>query len=425
MASNITALPDAAAPADVLVVGAGPGGSALAAQLARQGFAVTAVDRAGFPRDKACSEYMSPEAVRLLDRLGVLSELEAGAAAPLGGTRVVGAHGSRLHGRFAGGIIAPFRPTGLSVARTRLDAALVHAARSTGATVLERTTVEELLFDRGAVAGAVVREADGQRRALRARLTVGADGLRSLVARRLGPRRHGRPRRLAFVAHVDGVEGMGDAAELHVGRRGYVGLNPIGGGRTNVALVVPADRGADARGRAEAFWLETLRDFPEVHTRVAGGALARRVMVTGPFAAWSGRVTADGAALVGDAADFFDPFTGEGIYCGLRGGELLATHALAALGAETESASDSALARYHRARRTEFAGKWIVERLIGAAVGWARAMNYFSRTLAARKDMADLLVGVTGNFVPAREVLRPTYLLNLFRSSNGTPAPGA
>jgi menaquinone-9 beta-reductase len=65
-----------------------------------------------------------------------------------------------------------------------------------------------------------------------------------------------------------------------------------------------------------------------------------------------------------------------------------------------------------------------VERLIGAAVGWAPAMNYFSRTLAARKDMADLLVGVTGNFVPAREVLRPAYLLNLFRSSRGSPAPG-
>ena len=412
MASNITALPDAAAPADVLVVGAGPGGSALAAQLARQGFAVTAVDRAGFPRDKACSEYMSPEAVRLLDRLGVLSELEAGAAAPLGGTRVVGAHGSRLHGRFAGGIIAPFRPTGLSVARTRLDAALVHAARSTGATVLERTTVEELLFDRGAVAGAVVREADGQRRALRARLTVGADGLRSLVARRLGPRRHGRPRRLAFVAHVDGVEGMGDAAELHVGRRGYVGLNPIGGGRTNVALVVPADRGADARGRAEAFWLETLRDFPEVHTRVAGGALARRVMVTGPFAAWSGRVTADGAALVGDAADFFDPFTGEGIYSALRGAELLAEAAAAALEGRGP-VREASLAGYRRVRRRAFAGKWAVERLIGYGMLWPGLFDRAVGRLGRRAGMADTLIGVTGDFVPARQVLNPLFLVRM------------
>src|SRR5215213_8950804 len=104
MASSTSASPEPERPIDVLVVGAGPGGSAVAAHLARAGFTVTAVDRAAFPRDKACSEYMSPEAVRLLDRLGVLSELEAGAASPLGGTRVIGAHGSRLHGRFAGGI---------------------------------------------------------------------------------------------------------------------------------------------------------------------------------------------------------------------------------------------------------------------------------------------------------------------------------
>ena len=59
----------------------------------------------------------------------------------------------------------------------------------------------------------------------------------------------------------------------------------------------------------------------------------------------------------------------------------------------------------------------LVERFINAAVRFAPAMNYFVRTLEARKDMADLLVGVTGDFVPASEVLRMGYLLNLFRLS--------
>ena len=139
------------------------------------------------------------------------------------------------------------------------------------------------------------------------------------------------------------------------------------------------------------------------------------------------RTWAPGAALVGDAADFFDPFTGEGIYSALRGGEMLAAHLLAALGATSRSASDDSLSAYDRARRAEFRGKWIVERLISAAVGFAPAMNYFARTLEARKDMADLLVGVTGDFVPAREVLRPGYLLNLFRqpSFGRRPLPDA
>jgi menaquinone-9 beta-reductase len=412
MASNITARAEPPAPVDVLVVGAGPGGSATAALLARAGCRVTAVDRAAFPRDKACSEYMGPETVRLLDGLGVVPALEAAGAAPLDGTAVTGARGSRLHGRFALAGPPPFRPTGLSVARRVLDAALVDAARAAGATVLERTAVEELLYDRGGVAGAVVRDADGRRRAIHARLTVGADGLHSVVARRIGSRRHGRPRRMAFVAHLDGVAGMGTSAELHVGSDGYVGLNPIGGGRTNVALVVPAARGHAARGRVEAFFLEAVNRFPGLADRVARGSLARRVLATGPFAAWSGSVTADGAALVGDAADFFDPFTGEGIYSALRGAELLAGTALEAL-ALPGPVSATRLAGYRRARWRAFAGKWAVERLIGYGMLFPALFDRAVGRLGRRAGMADLLIGVTGDFVPARRVLNPLFLTRM------------
>jgi flavin-dependent dehydrogenase len=176
-----------------------------------------------------------------------------------------------------------------------------------------------------------------------------------------------------------------------------------------------------------AFFEQWLRARPHLAPRVRNARRATPVLATGPFASHARRAWAQGAALVGDAADFFDPFTGEGIYSALRGGELLAPFALAALGAEHASVRDAALRDYDRARRAEFRGKWMVERLINAAVSYAPAMNYFARTLEARKDMADLLVGVTGDFVPAREVLRPGYLLNLFRqpSHSRRPAPGA
>jgi flavin-dependent dehydrogenase len=168
-----------------------------------------------------------------------------------------------------------------------------------------------------------------------------------------------------------------------------------------------------------------LRDRPQLAGRVAGARRMSPVLATGPFASHARRAWAPGAALVGDAADFFDPFTGEGIYAALRGGELLAPFALESLGAERVRDADAALARYERARRAEFRGKWMVERLIGSAVAFAPAINYFARTLEARKDMADLLVGVTGDFVPAREVLRPGYLLNLFRQSGARAVPGS
>jgi 2-polyprenyl-6-methoxyphenol hydroxylase-like FAD-dependent oxidoreductase len=411
MVSSISASAERGA-LDVLVVGAGPAGSASAALLARAGWHVAAVDRAAFPRDKACSEYMSPETVRLLDQLGVVPALEAAGAAPLEGTVVTAARGNRLHGRFALAGPAPFRPTGLSVSRRVLDHLLLQAARASGVTVLERTAVEDLVYDRGAVAGAVVRRGDGSRGVLRARLTVGADGLRSIVARRLGGRRHGRPRRVAFVTHVDGVAGMSRSAELHVGRRAYVGLNPIGGGRTNVALVVGAELARTARSGAEAFLMDGLRRFPGVYERVAAGTRAGAVLATGPFAAWSGRVVADGAALVGDAADFFDPFTGEGICSALRGAELLAAVAAGAL-ASPGIVTGARLAGYGRARRHAFAGKWAVERLIGYGMELPALFDHAVGRIGRRAGMADTLVGVTGDFVPARRVLSPLFLARM------------
>ena len=124
------------------------------------------------------------------------------------------------------------------------------------------------------------------------------------------------------------------------------------------------------------------------------------MVATGPFASHSRRAWAPGAALVGDAADFFDPFTGEGIYAALRGGELLADALVEGARRATTAARRRSRA-YDRARRNEFGGKWIVERVIGAVVGCAAAHQSRGQRLSARKDLADLLIGVTGNFVPA------------------------
>ena len=404
--------PESGGEVDVLIAGAGPAGSATAALLARDGFSVLVVDRAAFPRDKACSEYMSPEAVRILARLGVVETLERAGAFPLEGMKVTGPRGATAHGKFALAGHHPFRPTGLSISRRILDHELLAAARRAGAAVWERTCVEELLYEAGGVAGAVVRDHAGRRHSLRARLTVGADGLRSAVARRLGRREHGRPRRMAFVAHVAQVPDMGPSAELHFGDHGYVGLNQIGHGQTNVALVVPSQRAARARGGVERFFTETLTEFPGVRERVEAGEVVRPILATGPFAAWSDRVIAPGALLVGDAADFFDPATGDGIYCALRGAELVAETALAALSRPGPITIDR-LVGYRRMRRRVFSGKWIVERMIDYALRFPRLFDRGVSRLGRHEGMAHTVIGLAGGFVPPGEVLNPVFLARM------------
>jgi flavin-dependent dehydrogenase len=262
----------------------------------------------------------------------------------------------------------------------------------------------------GRVRGVLAVSAAGARE-LTAPLVIGADGLRSVAGRRLGLIRSGRfPRRVALVSHWRGIAEVGEYGEMHVERDGYVGIASVDGGVINVAIVIPASRanaiGSDRAGFVSAW----LAQRPHLASRFAHATRVSPVVATGPFNVRARRAWAPGALLVGDAADFFDPFTGEGIYAALRGGELAATAALRTL---EHLASDDALRQYEHDRRAEFGGKWRVERLVGAAVAFPTLIERAARTMARRKDLADLFVGVTGDFVPAREVLRPSYLLAL------------
>ncbi|HWC75200.1 MAG TPA: NAD(P)/FAD-dependent oxidoreductase [Gemmatimonadales bacterium] len=384
---------------DVVIAGAGPAGSATALLLARAGARVVLLDRAAFPRDKPCSEYLSPESTTVLARLGpdVLSAVAAASPGRLTGMKVVAPSGAEVVGRFTNFSFA--------LPRTRFDTILRAAAEAAGAEVREQVKVEELVYDDGSVAGVVARDTGcGTRDTYRARVVVGADGLRSVIARRLGPVWRMGPRRIAFTAHVRDVRNVTELGEMHVGRRGYVGLGPIGEGVTTVALVVPF---AEAR-RGARFFAE-LDCFPRIAGRFEPRNLVRRVLATGPFARWSRRSVAPGggALLVGDAADFFDPFTGQGIYSALRGAELAAAAIINSL---TTGAS---LDCYARARRREFAGKWVLERMIGIAVGWPALIERVVGHLRRRSELADLLVRATGNCIPARAVLTPGVLAAL------------
>lgn len=395
---------------EVIVVGAGPAGCAAAIRLARRGHRVALLDRSRFPRDKACSEYLSPGTLRHLDALGVLPALDEAGGVQLRGTHVVAPGGSHLTGLFAKAGHSPFRPTGMAIPRRILDAALVDQARRAGVEVREGTAVVDLVYESGRVGGVVIRQGD-RHAVLRSRLVIGADGLRSVVARRIGTVRLGRPRRMALVAHLAGVAGLADLAELHVSDRGYAGLNPLGQGVANVAVVLPSAEIEAARGRVEAFFHASLDRFPGVRGRVPPGPLVRGVMVTGPFASWSADAAVGGALLAGDAADFFDPFTGEGIGAALRGGQLAAEAAAGGL-AEPGPVTSARLAGYRAARREAFAGKWALERLIAWAMLTPRL---FTRAVdrLERHGLAHTLIGVTGDFVPPAAVLNPRFLATM------------
>lgn len=422
----------------VLVVGGGPAGSAAAWHCAQAGLDVVLIDRARFPRAKPCAEYVSPEGARILSAMGALETLDAQAAA-LTGMVVHAPSGERIHGEFiARHTFRGFRDRGLGIRREVLDTVLLERARAAGVHVIEGVKVEDVLRDAsGQATGVRVRCDAGHDAAadsattsamptIDASLIVGADGLRSVVARRLGLAHNARwPRRYAIVAHYRGVAGMSSLGEMFVTANGYVGLAHVGDQVTNVALVVPARSAATIAGAPEAFLTAWLARHHDLGARFQAATRVSAVRVTGPFASRATRAFAPGVALVGDAADFFDPFTGEGIYAALRGGELLApfaVDAIAAHGRRNTGAERAALRAYGRARHATFAGKWRVEKLIGAAVAVPALMNGAARVLGTDRDLSDLLIGVTGDFVPPGVIVRPRTLLRVATALGRTVA---
>jgi flavin-dependent dehydrogenase len=369
----------------IVVVGAGPAGSATASLLAARGAPVVLFDSARFPRRKACAEYVSPGGVAILRSLG-LGHFARGRM--LRGMEIRAPNGARH--------LVEYRDTrgvahyGLSIARFELDAALVEIARRRGVTVREGCRVASVTSERGWVTG--VKLANGEH--IRASLVIGADGMHSVVARAAGPPRGVRwPRRLGLVTHYHGVDWPETFGQMWVGRRGYLGVAPLDDdGSLSVGLVGPLGAGG---ARFDA----ALAEYPALAERLARGRRAQPILGIGPLARRVRACQGPGYLLVGDAAGFFDPFTGEGIFRALRGAQLAAASAAANLD-------------YARLRQQAFAAKEQLTAVIQVFVQMPALMDLAVRRLQQRPALARQLGNVLGDLEPARlslvwQLLRP------------------
>jgi geranylgeranyl reductase family protein len=384
----------------VLVIGAGPAGSAVAAGLARAGRDVVLVDASRHPRPKACAEYASPRILEELRAIGLDDEAWQPDAVRVAGMRVIRGRDSATiayrdrHGeRNAWGLD-----------RMAFDATLAANAVAQGARLVDRTALRSLKHLGSDGMHATLLSPDGDID-VRAGWVVGADGARSTVARRLGVERPVRlPRRLGLVAHYEGVPELRDGGEMHVGRDGYVGLAPLGGDRLNVGMALPMEathRGAESRFDA------MIASLPAVAQRLRGRRRLTPIRGAAPIGHRVVRAAGSRWLLVGDAAGFIDPFTGEGIFRALRS-------ARAAVGALV-GGDDDADARYLEARRTAFAAKDGLTWLVQGMLATPPFLGYALRRLHARPALAARLGSALGDCRPASDALSPTFLAQVIR----------
>ena len=308
---------------DVLVVGAGPAGSAAAAWAARAGLDVVLADAAVFPRDKTCGDGLTPRAVGELSRLGLEDWLRAHTVNQ--GLRAHG-FGQTLHLPWPGGTLPSW---GSAVARTELDDHLRTTAIKSGALALDGARAVDVRREGDRVAAVVFRQGEDTFEIACQRLVV-ADGVRSPLGKMLGREWHrDTVYGVAGRAYISSERSDDPWISSHLELRGedgdilsgYGWIFPLGNGEVNIGVgtLATAKRPANIAikplmsyytdERREEFALSGDLRAPTSALLPMGGAVSN---VAGPN--W---------ALIGDAAGCVNPLNGEGIDYGLETGRLL------------------------------------------------------------------------------------------------------
>jgi geranylgeranyl reductase family protein len=344
--------------ADVIVVGGGPAGSTLAWDLARRGVRAVLLERARFPREKVCGDYVDPRGLQILKEMGCLERLERARPLPISHTATFVEWKRHYRGPIPFyGLDDRFPAHGYTIPRQDLDAVMLDAAAAAGATVHEETAVTEI--NAGPEGVEVTAECRSRAVRYRAHLIAGADGVNSVVARSQDllvndPSRTTVARR-AYAVVEPGVGDVGEATVFYDESTfpGYGWMFPAPDGRVNLGIGLLSE----ARTRFDVSVPSLFTSFVEGLRRHHPGC-AELELVSNPIGGivkmygGAGRNHFDGGVLVGDAGNFVDPMTGEGITPGMESALLAATTMVAALEAGEYHAGS--LSAYEAAFRSYF-----------------------------------------------------------------------
>ncbi len=333
---------------DIVVIGGGPGGSAAATMLARQGWTVLLLERERFPRDHV-GESLLPASIPVLEELGVLPAVAAQGFLRKWGATMVWGRDKTPWSWFFGETNRRY-PHAYQVWRPQFDQLLLDNAAAQGVEARQGCRVVEVRFDgkdepsgppgfrRGRAVGVRCLDAAGQAGTVHARFVVDASGQGTLLGRQLGLRRWDASfRNLAVYAYFSGARRLPPPADTNIFIEsypdGWLWTIPLHTGQSSVGAVVDqqASEASVRKLGLERFLEQQLAQAP--HTALLL-AKAQRVGAARIVRDWSyacDEIAGDGYALLGDAACFIDPLFSSGVHLALMSGVLAAAYATTAL----------------------------------------------------------------------------------------------
>ncbi|MFC7243524.1 geranylgeranyl reductase family protein [Catellatospora aurea] len=369
--------------ADVIVVGAGPGGSAAAYHLAKHGAKVLLLEKTEFPREKVCGDGLTPRAVKQLIDMGVDVSPEAGWLHNKG-LRVIGG-GVRLELDWPD--LASFPDFGLVRTRMDFDDMLAKRAVAAGADLRTGHNVTGPVLDTdGRVVGVEVRTPGGDR-TLRSHLVVAADGVSGRFALALGmAKREDRPMGVAVrryyhspvKANDDYLESWLELRSREAGAAqlpGYGWIFGLGDGRVNVGLGVLNSSKAYQATNYRTMLTDWIGSTPEewglteenADGKILGAALPMGFNRTPHYTR--------GMMLVGDSGGMVNPFNGEGIAYAMESGQLAAEVLIQALARPAGPARELALQAYPSELKRRFGGYYRIGGIFVKLIGNPQIMK--------------------------------------------------
>ena len=396
--------------ADVVIVGGGPAGASAAILLARRGYDVALLDRARFPRSKVCGEFVNPAACALL--AGVLDidpqELHGAKVSQvriqLGAENflqipIVDASGTSTHG--------------ISASRVCLDLCLIDGARAAGACVFEGFNVRSLSEEADGVTVMGTHRGGSDFR-IRARLVLAADGTHSVVARRADLTIPDRKRpSIGISVRLTGIrEGLFPAESVWMfpstGDGMMFGISRQPQDSAVLAGSVPARFARELAQDPALFIRAWIHSHPDLERDLGAEVEIADIRTTACFGHRLLRTFGPRMLLLGDAARFVDPFTGEGIYHALEGAVLAADVTDQAL---QKGRFDAAFLSRYEFARAEMRGRYSLCRLVREVCLRPRLVGAMGKRLRTRPALAQTLVGAIVDTLPSGAVLDPRFLL--------------
>lgn len=399
--------------ADVIVVGAGPGGSSVAAYLAMAGLDVLLLEKTRFPREKVCGDGLTPRAVRELVSLGIPMPEDDGWIKNKG-LRIIGG-GMRLQLDWPDN--ASFPPYGLVRTRQDFDDILARHAVKQGAQLREGVNV--VVPVRGAnghIVGVEAKEmgddgrATGRMLSYRAPLVIAADGNSSRLSLAMGrEKREDRPMGVAVRAYYTSPRHDDDYLESWLelwskdaqGKRvllpGYGWIFGVGDGTSNVGLGILNTSSAFGKTDYKEVMRQWVATMPEEWTY-------NEETITGPIKGAALPMGfnrqphyADGLLLVGDAGGMVNPFNGEGIAYAMESARLAAEVVAQAFARTDDASRERVLLSYPQVMRDALGGYYTLGRMFAKMIGNPDVMRLAVKYGLPRKTMMQFLLKVMAN----------------------------